>query len=85
MVLISGERRWRASNRAGLPTIDCYFHESELSQSEVLEQQLIENCLREDLKPIEEAQICQALTSGERLGALKLLSDRCIAMGTIVI
>ena len=55
-VIVAGERRWRATKQAGLPTIDCYFHEDELSKSEVLEQQLIENCLREDLKPLEEAK-----------------------------
>ena len=55
-VIIAGERRWRATKRAGLPTIDCYFHENGISKSEVLEQQLIENCLREDLQPIEEAK-----------------------------
>ncbi len=55
-VIIAGERRWRATKHAGLPTIDCYFQEDELSKSEVLEQQLIENCLREDLRPIEEAK-----------------------------
>jgi len=51
-VIIAGERRWRATKRAGLPTIDCYFHDGELAKSEALEQQLIENCLREDLKPV---------------------------------
>jgi ParB family chromosome partitioning protein len=60
-VIIAGERRWRATRRAGLPTIDCYFHEGELSRSEVLEQQLIENCLREDLQPIEEARAFSTL------------------------
>jgi len=55
-VIISGERRWRATKRAGLPTIDCHFHEGELTRSEVLEQQLIENLLREDLQPVEEAR-----------------------------
>src|SRR6516164_4172446 len=55
-VIISGERRWRATKRAGLPTIDCHFHEAELARSEVLEQQLIENLLREDLQPVEEAR-----------------------------
>jgi ParB family chromosome partitioning protein len=53
---VAGERRWRATKRAGLPTIDCYFHEGDLTRPEVLEQQLIENCLREDLRPIEEAR-----------------------------
>ena len=54
-LIIAGERRWRASQRADLTTIDCYFHEGDLNRSEVLEQQLIENLLREDLKPLEEA------------------------------
>lgn len=55
-VIICGERRWRATQRAGLSEIDCYFDEGELTHSDILEQQLIENCLREDLQPIEEAE-----------------------------
>jgi ParB family chromosome partitioning protein len=60
-VIIAGERRWRAAKRAGLATIDCYFHEGVLSKSEILEQQLIENCLRQDLQPIEEANAFSTL------------------------
>src|SRR5690606_25805356 len=52
----SGERRYRATKLAGLPTIECHFHEGELTKSDILEQQLIENLLREDLRPIEEAK-----------------------------
>lgn len=55
-IIICGERRWRATQRAGLSEIDCYFDEGELTHSDILEQQLIENCLREDLQPIEEAE-----------------------------
>jgi ParB family chromosome partitioning protein len=55
-VIIAGERRWRATRLAGLATIDCHFHEGELTKSEILEQQLIENLLREDLRPVEEAR-----------------------------
>jgi len=60
-VIICGERRWRAAQRAGLPEIECFFHENDLSSSEILEQQLIENCLREDLQPVEEARAFAAL------------------------
>ena len=60
-IIICGERRWRATQRAGLTEIDCYFHEGELTPSEILEQQLIENCLREDLQPIEEAEAFASL------------------------
>jgi ParB family transcriptional regulator, chromosome partitioning protein len=60
-VIISGERRWRACREAGLATVDCFFHERPLTAAEVLELQLIENLLREDLKPIEEARAFQTL------------------------
>jgi ParB family chromosome partitioning protein len=60
-IIISGERRWRATRQAGLPTIDCYFHEGELGKTEILEQQLIENLLREDLSPMEEAKAFRSL------------------------
>jgi ParB family chromosome partitioning protein len=55
-VIITGERRWRATQAAGLTHIDCYFHDDEITQSEVLEQQLVENLLRQDLNPLEEAR-----------------------------
>jgi ParB family chromosome partitioning protein len=60
-VIISGERRWRATKAAGLTTIDCYFRDKHLSPSQILEQQLVENLLREDLKPIEEARAFSSL------------------------
>lgn len=60
-VIIAGERRWRATRQAGLTTIDCHFHEGDLSHSEILEQQIIENCLREDLKSLEQARAFASL------------------------
>ena len=55
-LIISGERRWRATKEAGLKHIDCYFQTGELTPSEILEQQLVENLLRENLKPMEQAR-----------------------------
>ena len=60
-VIIAGERRWRATRRAGLTTIDCVFVDGELSRGELLSQQLIENLLREDLRPVEEAKAFREL------------------------
>lgn len=60
-VIIAGERRWRATQRAGLQTINCHCRAEAYSDSEVLEQQLIENCLREDLSPVEEARAFRRL------------------------
>jgi len=60
-LIISGERRYRAIKHAGLPTIDCCFQEGELSKTEILEEQLIENLLRCDLRPLEEAKAFELL------------------------
>jgi len=71
-IIVAGERRWRAAQRAGLATIDCYFHEAPLSESQVLEEQLVENCLREDLQPLEEARAFEKLMNLNRWNAKQL-------------
>ncbi|MGC8840101.1 MAG: ParB/RepB/Spo0J family partition protein [Candidatus Sumerlaeaceae bacterium] len=58
-VLIAGERRWRAAQRAGLETIPAIVRE--VSERESLEYTLIENLQREDLNPIEEARAYNTL------------------------
>jgi len=52
--LIAGERRWRASQRAGLAEAPVILRTA--SDQDVLELALIENLQREDLNAIEEAQ-----------------------------
>lgn len=53
--IIMGERRWRAAKLAGLTTIPAMIVEGELSEADIIELQLIENCAHEDLNPIEKA------------------------------
>jgi len=57
--LIIGERRWRAAKLAGLEKIPAVIREA--TDAESLELALIENLLREDLNPIEEAEAYQKL------------------------
>jgi len=57
--IIAGERRWRASQRAGLLRIPAIIREVGAESS--LEIALIENLQREDLNPIEEAQAFEKL------------------------
>src|SRR5215510_14727752 len=57
--LIVGERRWRAAKIAGLTHIPAVVRE--VSDAESLELALVENLLREDLNPIEEAEAYQRL------------------------
>ncbi len=60
-VLICGERRWRAAGLAGLATLSCVIHDGPVEAGELLALQLIENCVREDLKPVEQARAFRAL------------------------
>ena len=60
-VIVTGERRYRAARLAGLPTLICVEAKGTLTGDEVLEDQLVENCLRENLKPIEQARAFKAL------------------------
>jgi ParB family chromosome partitioning protein len=57
--IIAGERRWRASQLAGLEKVPVLVRES--SDQDVLELALIENLQRDDLNPIEEAEAFQRL------------------------
>ncbi|MBX6316413.1 MAG: ParB/RepB/Spo0J family partition protein, partial [Isosphaeraceae bacterium] len=60
-VIIAGERRYRAALEAGLPTLLCIEARGALTPDDILEDQLVENCLRVDLKPIEQARAFRAL------------------------
>ncbi|PYN95821.1 MAG: chromosome partitioning protein ParB [Candidatus Rokuibacteriota bacterium] len=57
--LIAGERRWRAARQAGLDRIPAVVREA--TDSESLELALVENLLREDLNPMEEAEAYQQI------------------------
>jgi len=57
--LIVGERRWRASKKAGLKKIPAIIRE--VTDTESLELALIENLNRQDLNPIEEAEAYERL------------------------
>lgn len=57
--LVVGERRWRAAKMAGLTRIPAVIREA--TDAECLELALVENLLREDLNPMEEAEAYQRL------------------------
>ena len=57
--IVVGERRWRAAKMAGLSHIPAVVREA--TDAETLELALVENLLREDLNPMEEAEAYQRL------------------------
>ncbi|MBV9563901.1 MAG: ParB/RepB/Spo0J family partition protein [Bradyrhizobium sp.] len=59
--IIAGERRWRASQLAGLHEVPVV--PIDISDSDALEFAIIENVQREDLNPMEEAQGYHALAN----------------------
>jgi ParB family transcriptional regulator, chromosome partitioning protein len=58
--LIAGERRWRAAQLAGLATIPAIVR-ADGGDGAALELALIENMVREDLNPVEQARACATL------------------------
>jgi ParB family chromosome partitioning protein len=65
--LVAGERRWRAAQKAGIERVPAVVRSS--PEDERLQAALIENMVREDLNPVEEARACAALV--EDLGISK--------------
>lgn len=57
--IIAGERRWRASQRAGVTEVP--IHVRELSDAVAFEAALVENIQREDLNPLETARAFKRL------------------------
>ncbi len=62
-MIIAGERRWRASQLAGLKTIPAYIRT--LDDASIMEMALVENIQREDLNAIEVALAYQQLMETE--------------------
>jgi len=61
--IIAGERRWRASQIAGLQSIPAYIRTAK--DDNVMEMALVENIQREDLNPVEIALAYQQLLEQE--------------------
>lgn len=72
-VIIAGERRWRAAQMAGLAELACQVHPHKPDEAELVELQFVENAIRSDLNPIEEAE------SYKRLQELKGYSANQLA------
>jgi ParB family chromosome partitioning protein len=65
--LVAGERRWRAAQQAGVEKVPAVVRDQ--AEAERLQAALIENMVREDLNPVEEAKACAALV--QELGLTK--------------
>ena len=82
-LIVSGERRWRAAGLAGRPTLKAVVLEGDHDPGRVREMQLIENCLREDLKPIEQARAFRALMDRNGWTGARLAEALHLSAGTV--
>ena len=82
-MVVIGERRWRAARLAGLESIACVVVAGEPTPEELLEDQLVENCVREDLKPVEQAEAYRALMVSRSLTQVQLAERLHIGQGTV--
>jgi ParB family chromosome partitioning protein len=71
-VIVSGERRWRAASLAGVASLACVEVKGEPTPESILEDQLVENCLRSDLTPVEAARAFKALMARRGYSARQL-------------
>jgi ParB family transcriptional regulator, chromosome partitioning protein len=82
-VVVLGERRWRAAQLAGLETLACVVVTGEPAPDDLLEDQLVENCLREDLKPMEQARAFKSLLANRSLSQRQLAERLHVGQASI--
>jgi ParB family transcriptional regulator, chromosome partitioning protein len=82
-VIISGERRFQAAKRAGMKTLTCVFVDRALTEQEILAEQIVENLLREDLKPIEQADAYKSLMAMNGWSGSQLAEALHISKATV--
>jgi ParB family chromosome partitioning protein len=83
-VIIAGERRWRAAGIAGLAALPCVVDDRPATQVELLAIQIVENCLREDLKPIEQARAYRAMMELNGWSGNQLAKELGVAQSGVV-
>jgi ParB family chromosome partitioning protein len=73
--VISGERRFRAANLAGLSSIPAVVNQGDDAQDRMLAMQLVENLQRDDLTPLERAEAIGALRDAHNL-SIRDIADK---------
>lgn len=83
-VIICGERRWRAAKLAGMPSMACVIVDGVLTPSELLAMQLVENALREDLRPVEQARAFKMLMDENGWSTRQIARELAITQPQVV-
>ncbi len=88
-IILTGERRFRASQKLNLEFIPCIVHKEELSEADIKSLQLIENLQRQDLTGIEVAKGFEALSkhgmNPRDIARALSISEATISKGKIIL
>jgi ParB family chromosome partitioning protein len=82
-MVIVGERRYRAAIEAGMDSIACIVAADDATPEDILEDQLVENALREDLRPVEQARAYKTLMTARGLSLRQLAEQLRIGHSSI--
>lgn len=85
-ILLAGERRWRAAKLAGLPALRCVVWEEAGGATDpaaVAEVQLVENAVRADVPPLEQAAAYRDLMGRRGWTAERLAARLSVNPGTV--
>jgi ParB family chromosome partitioning protein len=83
-MIVVGERRWRAATMAGVATLSCVIVDGPMTSDEILAVQMIENAVREDLKPLEQANAYRRLIDAKGWSARQLAAELSIHHAQVV-
>ena len=83
-VIVCGERRWRAAGRAGLKGLECIVMDGPVGAEELLALQLVENLMREDLKPIEQAKAFRSLMDQHGWSTHRVAGELSVSQNHVV-
>ena len=83
-VIVCGERRWRAARIAGMSSVAGVIVEGPITAADLLAIQLVENALREDLKPVEQAKAFRLLMDQNGWSTRQIARELSIAQPQVV-
>lgn len=82
-IIIKGVRRWKAINAVGMIRVYCLFRDDEPTENEKISIQLVEELLREDMKPVEIARAFRQLMDINTWNATELAAKLHIHKGVV--
>jgi ParB family chromosome partitioning protein len=83
-LIVCGERRWRAARIAGMPSMSCVIMDAPATPAELLALQLVENLVREDLKPIEQAKAFRSVMESNSWSTHDVARELAVDQSSVV-